>query len=186
MYQGLYYIVWDTHPENIDPRDNEKDITGRFRLRAGERDNKILQQAQHDGEKCHVIFAVDPGAAGKYEFEHSAKVLISEGFVVHKDPVPSNKSKLTRFQPFASACQNGLVKIVRSSFPNDETYNAFMKELESFDGTNSTSVKKDDWADATASAFNYISRMKTIRDFKLPPLGNTTTLLTPVKNILRA
>ena len=48
--------------------------------------------------------------------------------------MPSNKAKLKRFEPFAVAAQNGLVKIVESDFPNQETLNAFYKELEAFDG----------------------------------------------------
>lgn len=184
MFEGLYYLVWDTCEQNVDEKDNEKDIRGRFRLRSGERDQKILKQAQHDGTDCHVIFAVDPGAAGKIEYEYAARTLTSEGFIVKPDPMPSNKSKLIRFQPFAAACENKLVRIVRSSFPNQATYDAYMKELESFDGTVSTPSKKDDWADATASGFNYISKMRTIPDFTLPPSGPVTPLAL-LKNILK-
>ena len=101
--------------------------------------------------------------------------------------MPNNKSKLTRFQPFASACSNGLVRVVRSSFPNKSTYDAYMKELESFDGTNSTPTKKDDWADATASAFNYISKMRTIPDFVLPStnVGVNPTPVATLKNTFK-
>jgi phage terminase large subunit-like protein len=182
--EGYYYLVWDTHADNIDPRDNDKDVTGRFRLRAGDRDLRILKQAQHDGTDCHLVFAVDPSSAGKTEFEHAAKALVREGFVVKKDPMPNNKSKLVRFEPFASACQNGLVKIVRSSFPNKATYDAYMRELEAFSGLPSTSLRKDDWADATASAFNYISKMKTIRDFVIPLTGGGKTLMSSLRNTL--
>ena len=185
MYEGLYYIVWDTHDDNVDPRDNEKDIRGRFRLRSGERDQKILKQAEHDGTDCHVIFATDPGAAGKIEFEHSAKILTMEGFVIKPDPMPTNKSKLTRFQPFAAACSNGLVRVVRSSFPNKTTYDAFMKELEAFDGTPSTPSRKDDWPDAMASAFNYISKMRTVPDFVLPTMSGTTTPVSTLNNTFK-
>lgn len=97
--------------------------------------------------------------------------------------MPTNKSKLLRFEPFSAACQNGLVKVVRDSFPNKATYDAYMNELESFDGQRSTSMKKDDWADATASAFNYISTMKTIKDFVLPVSG-TSTLLNNMRKTL--
>jgi len=187
MYEGLYYMVWDVHPDLYDRKDNEKSdakdrVTGRFRLRAGERDLKILQQAVYDGKECHVIFPVDPGSAGKVEYESSAKFLVGQGIVVKKDPMPNNKSKLLRFQPFASACQNGLVRVVRSSFPNDATYNKFMTELENFTGERSTRISKDDWVDAVASSFNYISKMKTIRDFTLPTLsGNSATVLSALK-----
>lgn len=182
-HEGYYYIVWDTHQDNKDPRDNDKDVRGKFRLRSGERDLKVLQQAHHDGSDCHVVFPVDPSAAGKVEFEYSAKLLTQEGFIVKKDPMPNNKSKLTRFQPFANACSNGLVRVVRSTFPNKATYDAYMKELEAFDGEPSTSARKDDWADATASAFNYICKQKQIKDFVIPVSG-TPTLLTNLKKTL--
>lgn len=182
-HEGLYYLVWDTHPDNKEFKNNEEDIQGRFRLRAGERDLRILAQGQYDGKECHVVFAVDPSAAGKVEFEQSAKFLTQKGLIVKKDPMPSNKSKLVRFEPFASACQNGLVRVVRNSFPNDATYNAYMKELESFTGARSTASRKDDWADATASAFNYVAKMKTIRDFTLPQ-GTSTTPLSHMKKVM--
>jgi len=185
MKDGYYYIVWDTEASIVDPQDNDKDVRGRFRLRSGDRDLKILRQSHHDGLECHVVFPVDVGAAGKIEFEHSAKQLTREGFVVKKDPMPTNKSKIVRFQPFASACQNGLVRIVRSSFPNDATYEAYMKEMEAFDGEPSTVSRKDDWPDATASAFNYISRMKQIKDFVIPSMGSST-LLNQLKKTLNA
>lgn len=185
MYEGLYYIVWDCHPDLYDIKDSKRateltKVYGRFRLRSGERDLQILKQAKWDGKKCHIIFPIDPGAAGKVEYEHSAKMFTQEGFIVKKDPMPNNKSKLLRFQPFANACQNGLVRIVKSSFPNKETYEKYMSELESFNGERSTSTRKDDFADSTASAFNYISKMKTIRDFVLPTsvAGNTTLINT--------
>jgi len=187
MFEGLYYLVFDVHDSIKDPKDNDKDISGRFRLRSGERDLLIKRQAQHDGTDCHVVFAVDPSASGKTEFESSSQKLTCEGMVVKKDPMPNNKSKLVRFEPFASACQNGLVRVVRSSFPNKATYDAFMKELEAFDGQPSTVSRKDDWPDATASAFNYISRMKTIKDFTIPtgtPTGKGGSLLSSFKKTL--
>jgi hypothetical protein len=60
-----------------------------------------------------------------------------------------------------------------------------MKELESFDGLPSTTAKKDDWADATASNFNYLARMKQIKDFILPPSDSSSTLLKNLKKTLR-
>lgn len=187
MHEGLYYLVWDVHPDLFDKKDSKKwneltKVTGRFRLRSGERDLAILKQAKWDGKQCHQIFPVDPGAAGKVEYEHSAKMFTQEGFIIKKDPMPNNKSKLLRFQPFATACQNGLVRIVKSSFPNKETYEKFVGELEAFNGERSSGSRKDDWADATASSFNYISKMKTIRDFTLPTQsGNNATILSTLK-----
>lgn len=169
--EGNYYLYWG-FDESI--CDKGSQITGKFRKRPGERDKLILKQAEKDGIDCTVIFAVDPGQSGKVEFQESAKKLIEKGFTVKPDPVPSNKSKLKRFEPFSSACENGLVSIVESSFPNKATLEAFYKELEAFDGERSTAHKKDDWADACASAFNYLSQEKVIPDFKMPSISAAT------------
>lgn len=166
---GYYYIVHDAHERTKDPTEKDerkKDIYGQFRLRSGDRDNRILRQAQHDGKDCHVVFSVDPASAGKSEYESSSKTLTEEGFIVKPDPMPSNKSKLTRFVPFATACQNGLVRIVRSSFPNEVTYKHFMKSLEAFTGEPSNSSYKDDIPDAMASAFNYLQNIRVVKIVK--------------------
>lgn len=156
---GDYYLYWG-FDESV--TDEGSGITGRFRKRPGERDRLILRQAMKDGTDCTVIFPVDPGAAGQVEFKDSAKKLIEKGFTVKPDPMPNTKSKLKRFEPFSSACENGLVYIVESSFPNKATLDAFYKELESFDGERSTAHRKDDWADATASGFNYLAKTRVI------------------------
>ena len=97
--------------------------------------------------------------------------------------MPYNKSKLTRFQPFASACENGLVFIDKSSFPNEDTYNEYCNELEKFDGGMSGShVIKDDWCDATASGFNYINIMKHTPSFTMPEMNTSTTRYRSVMN----
>lgn len=168
---GNYYLYWG-FDEAI--TDKGSGITGRFRKRPGERDNLILKQAQKDGTDCTVIFAVDPGQSGKVEFQESSKKLIEKGFCVKPDPTPSNKSKLKRFEPFSSACENGLVSIVESSFPNKATLEAFYKELEAFDGERSSANRKDDWADACASAFNYLAQDKVIPKFSIPNVTTTT------------
>lgn len=161
---GNYYIAGNYCPSNFDKTD--PDIKGRFRRRAGDRDKIILDQARYDGNDCYVILPQDPGSAGIMEFQESAKKLIEEGFVVKKDPMPSSRSKLVRFTPFASACENGLVTIIENTF-DSKTLEHFYKELESFDGERSTSARKDDLVDATASAFNYLSKQKVLPSFSL-------------------
>lgn len=160
-----YYIVGGYCPENFDKA--EPDIKGRFRRRAGDRDNIILAQSKHDGSDTIIIFPQDAGAAGVTEFQESAKKLIQEGFVVKKDPAPSTRSKLNKFTPFAAACENKLVHIVESSFPDKKTLEAFYSELEKFDGERSSTSKKDDQADAVATAFNYLARQRVLPAFKL-------------------
>lgn len=114
------------------------------------------------------------------EFTQSSKVLIEEGFVVKKDVIPTTRSKLNRFTPFAAACENGHVYIIESSFPDKKTLEAFYKELESFDGERSSSSRKDDWADATATAFNYLARERVLPPFKLQSAPSGTKI-SPIK-----
>lgn len=169
---GFYYITGDHHQENYD------DITktgSRFCATAGIRDVIIRKQAQEDGTDCTIVFPVDPGQSGISEFNTSSKPLIELGFKVKRDPVANNKSKLTRFTPFASLSEQGYVYIVKSSF-SIETYEAYMKELESFDGTRSTTTRKDDFVDATASAFNYLAASKTHVGLDMPTFSGSNNI----------
>lgn len=162
---GFFYIVGDYCISN---KDKDSNIWGRFRKRAGERDRLIENQASVDGKDVTIILPKDPSQSGTVEFQESAKKLMSLGYIVKADPMPSNKSKLTKFSPFAAACQNGLVRIVESTFPNKETLEHFYKELESFDGERSTAYRKDDIPDAAASCFNALVKERVIPSFSLP------------------
>jgi predicted phage terminase large subunit-like protein len=160
---GFFYLVGDYHEDNYDKRDSKQTkITGRFRERSGIRDVIIQKQAAHDSTECIVVFSQDPGSAGITEFTESAKKLITEGFRVKKDPQPTQNGKLTRYLPFSSAAENGLVFIVKSTF-SPATLDALFKENEAFDGQRSSDHRKDDWPDAMASAFNYLSSARTVR-----------------------
>lgn len=110
----------------------------------GERDQLIEQQAHVDGAEVTIVLPKDPSGAGVVEYQESAKKLISKGFSVKPDAMANNKSKLTKFSPFSSACQNGFVYIVEDSFPNQATLEHFYKELEIFNGERSTATVKDD------------------------------------------
>lgn len=168
---GYFYIYGNFHEDCHDPK---SEVCGRFRKRVGERDKLIKKQALLDGDEVKVILPKDAGAAGISEYENSAKDLTSEGITVKSDPMPTNKSKVTRFSPFASACENGLVYIVESSFPNKQTLNTYLTELENFDGERSTGTKKDDWADATATAFNFLAKEVVINTPCIPKISSPT------------
>ena len=161
---GNFYILGSHHPQNHDKK--FPDVFGRFRETSGSRDKLILKQAVHDGSDCAVVLAQDPGSAGITEYQESAKKLITEGFTVKKDPTPAQLAKLTRYGPFASAAETGLVYIVESTFTK-QSLEAFYKENEAFDGERSTKTRKDDWPDATASAFNYLCKTAVIPAFTL-------------------
>lgn len=168
---GIFYIFGDFDPETLDEKTM---IAGKFRKRAGSRDLLIKNQTEIDGEHVTVILPKDPGAAGQVEYQESAKKLNILGFKVKPDPMPNNKSKLTRFMPFSSACQNGLVCIVEDSFTNKATLEAFYKELEAFNGERSTSERKDDWADAAASAYNALCKERSFVAAAIPRVSAPT------------
>lgn len=175
---GYYYIFGNYHPRF---KDDDSKVLGICRKTVGERDQLIELQAKQDGTDVLIVFPKDPSAAGKYEFVESSKKLINIGFTVKADPMPSNKSKMTRFAPFASAAENGLVKIVTSSF-DTATLEFYLKSLQDFTGERSTKTYKDDLADATASAFNMLNSVKVYETPKLhklppPPLTAKATAL---------
>jgi predicted phage terminase large subunit-like protein len=177
---GNYYIAGDFVEENYD---EDSKTYGRFRKRAGARDNIILKQALADGHDCEVVLPQDPAAAGKTEYIESAKKLIEQGIRCRKDVVASNKSKLIKFSPFSASCENGLVYILDATF-TQKTLNAFYTELESFNGEASTRTRKDDWVDCTAMAFNYLSKKSVLPNFTLDEWGGTS-VKTPL-SIVRA
>ncbi len=169
---GYYYLCGDYIDENYSMVDNKK-IYGIIRKRVGERDTLIKEQSLYDGEECTVVLPRDPSAAGKSEILSATEKLVVEGLKVTEDPMPSNKSKLVKFSPFASAAQMGLVYIVKNTFP-EETYEYLMSNLEGFDGERSTSNKKDDLPDCVASAFNAVSKVRTIPTPVLPSSSQST------------
>ena len=176
-----FFITGEYHHSNFDIR--EPEVFGRFAYKPGKRDNIILSQARFDGEGCKIIMPVDPGSAGVTEYIESAKKLAIEGFIVKKDPTPSQRSKLQRFMPFSAAVENGFVYIVESTFPNKATLEAFYKELESFDGERSGKLRKDDWPDSCASAYNYLCKEVVIPTFSLPKCGLNSNIINMKKAI---
>jgi phage terminase large subunit-like protein/energy-coupling factor transporter ATP-binding protein EcfA2 len=164
---GIYYLFGDYCDEFVDEGDWSTGNLGRFCKKAGERDTIIMKQAIHDGDDVRIIFPVDPGQAGIAEFTTSSRELLNQGFIVEKDPTPGNKKKLVRFSPFANLAQNGFVRVVKKSFPLD-TYEALMKELESFDGERSTGTRKDDWVDAISTGINFLEKTEIVRAVPIP------------------
>lgn len=165
--EGFYYLSGDYCAEFVDDGLYSTGTQGRFCKKAGERDAIIKKQAEHDGDDVTIIFSVDPGQAGISEFLTSSRALLADGYVVEKDPTPGNKSKLTRFAPFAQLAQQGFVRIVRSSF-DAKTYEALMNELEKFNGERSTVSRKDDWVDAISSGINFLEKTEIIRPVVIP------------------
>ena len=170
---GEFWITGEYDTKyNFDPNDTE--LFGKFRHRPGKRDKIIEKQAWFDGFDTIILLPQDPGSAGKTEFVESARKLTALGFTVKKDPGVTTQSKLQKFLPFSAACENQLVHIVESTFPNKKTLDAFYKELESFDLTQnirSSRKRKDDIVDVCSGNFNYLSKSIVIPKFTLPSSG---------------
>jgi phage terminase large subunit-like protein len=172
---GYYTIVGDFVDENVD---EEGSLYGLMRKRAGARDAVIEKQGHYDGRDCKVVLPIDPGAAGKTEYLSSAKKLIEAGLTPKSDPSAINEKKVVKFMPFSSACENGLVSIIESSFGNKATLEAFYKQLESFSEERSSRSRKDDWPDSCATTYNYLSKENT---YKFSPRTQNTVSTETVK-----
>lgn len=130
----------------------------RDRRRHGGVEELILETAARDGTDTTILIPCDPGAAGKAYAAQLVRVLAEAGYTARIKT--TNKSKVTRFAPFAALCEAGGVRMVRG--PWNEDYTA---ELERFDGTRNI---KDDQVDASADAFMHLASNIHIPDF-MPP-----------------
>lgn len=173
--QGYYYITGN-YCKGFMEEYKGQEIHGRIRKRIGERNQIMLDQANLDGDDVVVVCPVDPGSAGIQSYEDLAKQFTSIGKRCQRDPTPNTRSKLTRFLPFADAAQNELVHIVRSTFPNDESVEFILKELEAFDGERSTAHRKDDFPDCIASAHASITKVRISKPCAIPALDAPTLL----------
>lgn len=115
----------------------------RFRARAGDVEKKMIEVVQKDkeyyGSKYRTYLPIDPAGAGLIQKQHYATVFARENLAVYFKKVSNSKGKLALFEPFSASSQNGLVKCVKGEW--NETY---FVELEIFDGSRSTSSRKDD------------------------------------------
>jgi len=170
---GRFCIVGDFCPEN---QEDDGIYKGKFRKAPSQRDTIIIKQAEWDGKDCKVILPVDVGQAGRSEYQSHAKQIIAKGITVRPDPMPTNKSKVTKYSPFSSAVGAGLVDIVESSFPDRATLEQFYKEHEVFSGERSTSLRKDDIPDSTATVFNYLNEKENIPDMVIPDMSRRNPL----------
>jgi phage terminase large subunit-like protein len=174
---GFFYIYGDFAKTTYDQHEQ---VYGKFRKASGARDNLMMLQAKHDGVDTPIVIAQDVGADGKQVFIEASKKFLSEGFRVYSSVSSISKSKMSKFEPFLSAAQNGLVFIVEDSFPDKRTLELYYKELESFQPDvngkwRSNRRIKDDWVDVTSDCFNYLCREKVyavpnLSAFTPPPL----------------
>lgn len=107
----------------------------RFRGRFGEVMQKIIETAAQDPDNTQILLPQEPGQAGKAAGQMMVKELIENGFSARLRS--SNKSKVTRFMPVASAAEAGLMRYVIGAW--NDTY---FSELEAFTGDR---ANKDDF-----------------------------------------
>ena len=84
----------------------------RHHIRFGDWEDFILENARRDGSRVDIILPIDPNPAAEASTRMLVRKITSEGYFVTTKK--TNDSKVDRFRPFASACQNGLVRIVRN------------------------------------------------------------------------
>lgn len=150
------------------------------RILPGEWLNFIMQAAYEDGKHVDIIIPIDPGAGAKFANSFLSKQISAAGYFVRQ--LRAQGRKADRFRPFASMVMNGGMQILKNcatdyenGIYNDNTF--FYNQLESFDGTRSTSQRKDDLCDGCSDAFESLASTKIIPNF-LPGLTSvdlTTT-----------
>lgn len=165
---GFMYIIGNYK------RDQKNKQRARFRELPAQRDVMIEEQAAHDGSDTVIYLPVDPAQAGAVEFQESAKKLQAKGYIVKRDPTPSNKSKRLRFESFASACYTGSIYWIKETF-DPEVWDYMMMELENFDGDKNGGYH-DDLVDSFSTAYAACLREKVYRAVAIPDSSSAGTL----------
>lgn len=130
----------------------------RFQANHGEVLEKIIETARHDGLDTVISIPREPGQAGMQAARYFTTQITDCGYYVKSSP--TNKSKVTRFAPFAAAAEAGSIRYVRGKWNKD-----YFSELERFDGSKNI---KDDQVDATSDGFSLLASSLQIPHF-LPP-----------------
>lgn len=130
----------------------------------------IVSTAHFDGLDTLVSIPRDAGAGGKTANSFFIRTLAENGIAAKSIVMSGHSGKIQRFLPFAALAESGSVKIVKGEW-NEE----FLSELEYFDGGRSG---HDDMVDATADAFNQLSRQVQLPTFALPSLEQASPIPT--------
>ncbi|QYW06647.1 putative terminase large subunit [Pseudomonas phage UAVern] len=181
LHAGKRVRAWDisgTMPSDTNPEPDwtagvlmSKDRNGMYTIEHVVRDRRrhggvfdlILETAKQDGDDVTIIIPQDPGAAGKAYAAQLIRDLADYGFYARMKA--TNKSKVTRFAPFAAVAEAGGVQMVLGEWNND-----YISELVRFDGSRNI---KDDMVDATSDAFNNLSTDIHLPDFTVPVMTQT-------------
>jgi predicted phage terminase large subunit-like protein len=119
----------------------------RARLSPGQREQRVTSTAIFDGDEVRIRIPQDPGGAGKFEAHHFASLL--RGYSVSIEPEHGSKER--RADPFASQCEQGMVRLVEGPWNR-----AFVEELCAF-----PNGAHDDQVDAGSAAFRALMRRIT-------------------------
>jgi predicted phage terminase large subunit-like protein len=144
----------------------------RTRIRFGDWENFVIDNANKDGTKVDIIIPVDPNPAAQAATTMLAREISAAGFFVKT--IRSNKSKIDRFRPFASFTMNGGMNILKNCAIDYENkiYNDlsfFYKELETFTGEKISGANgHDDLVDVCADAFMQLAGKSNIPAFGVP------------------
>jgi len=130
---GVYYV--------------EHAITGKWTT--GARNKVIRQVAETDGKAVKIRIEQEPGSSGLDTARDLVKLLA--GFAIRPDRVTGDKD--VRLEPFAAQAEGGNVKLVRGDWNGD-----YIEELCAV-----PTGRYRDQADATAGAFNELSRTGWVR-----------------------
>lgn len=114
------------------------------RIRSGDWVRFVLENAERDGKHVHISLPIDPNPAAKSMVYMMMADITAHGYSVSMQK--ASGKKVDRFRPFASACQNELVSIVKNCMTDlwNKIYhdnNVFHTQLERFDG--SRGIKDD-------------------------------------------
>lgn len=107
----------------------------------------IINMASQDGKRVRIGYMQDPGSAGLYEAQDTARKL--NGYEVSFST--ASGSKIERFVPFSSQVKAGNVKVVRGQWNE-----AYFRELENFPPPKESQIKQMDMVDGTSGAHEMI------------------------------
>lgn len=132
---------------------------------------EIITTAVDDGlDDTKVTIPKDPGAGGKTANSFQLRTMAEAGITATSVVVSGHSGKISRFTPFCTLAESGYVRVVRGDW-NEE----WLTELECFEGLR---TQKDDQVDATADAFNTLSKTVVLPTFALPSLEQKSPIPT--------
>jgi len=114
-----------------------------------------------DGKKVTIGMEQEPGSASVREID-TLKTTMFSGYSFHSET--SSGSKIIRAKLLSSACENGLVYLIRGHWNRE-----FIQELVNFPDPK----WHDDQADSASASFNYLSSRKGMNNFSLSSIATT-------------